>query len=161
MKKKDKKDFSIKIISENRKAKYNYFIQGEIECGVVLTGSEIKSIRQTNCNIKDSYADIENSELWLLNSNIMQYEKAKHFSHEEKRKRKLLVKKKELSKLWQKIGREGMTLVPLKIYFNTKGFVKISLGIAKGKKLIDKRESEKKRDWNKQKLRLLNKRKVS
>ena len=90
----------------------------------------------------------------------MRYEKTHHFVHEEKRKRKLLVNKRELSKLWQNIGREGMTLVPLKMYFNEKGFVKILLGIAKGKKLIDKRETEKKRDWNKQKLRLLNSRKM-
>ncbi len=158
MKKKNIKNSLSKVISENRKAKYNYFIQDEIECGIVLTGSEIKSIRQKSCNIKESYADIDKSELWLLNSSIMQYDKAKHFSHDQKRKRKLLVKKKELSKLWQKTGREGMTLIPLKIYFNKKGFVKILLGIAKGKKLTDKRETEKKRDWNKQKLRLLNKR---
>ena len=158
MKKKNIINSLSKVISENRKAKYNYFIQDEIECGIVLTGSEIKSIRQKSCNIKESYADIDKSELWLLNSSIMQYDKAKHFSHDQKRKRKLLVKKKELSKLWQKTGREGMTLIPLKIYFNKKGFVKILLGIAKGKKLTDKRETEKKRDWNKQKLRLLNKR---
>lgn len=158
MKKKNIKNSLSRVISENRKAKYNYFIQDEIECGIVLTGSEIKSIRQKSCNIKESYADIDKSELWLLNSSIMQYDKAKHFSHDQKRKRKLLVKKKELSKLWQKTGREGMTLIPLKIYFNKKGFVKILLGIAKGKKLTDKRETEKKRDWNKQKLRLLNKR---
>tara|TARA_B100001057_G_C22844865_1_gene948556 strand:- start:1251 stop:1730 length:480 start_codon:yes stop_codon:yes gene_type:complete len=151
----------IKLISENKKAKYNYFIEKDIECGIVLTGSEIKSLRRANCNIKDSYANIENSELWLINCNIMKYEKTHHFVHEEKRKRKLLVKKKELSKLWQNVGREGMTLVPLKMYFNEKGFVKILLGIAKGKKLIDKRETEKKRDWNKQKLRLLNSRKIN
>ncbi len=156
-----KNNISHKLISENRKAKYNYFIERDIECGIVLTGSEIKSLRNSNCNIKDSYASIENSELWLINCNIVRYEKTHHFVHEEKRKRKLLVNKRELSKLWQNIGREGMTLVPLKMYFNEKGFVKILLGIAKGKKLIDKRETEKKRDWNKQKLRLLNSRKIS
>jgi len=157
----NQKGNSIRLISENKKARYNYFIEKDIECGIILTGSEIKSLRKANCNIKDSYASIEKSELWLINCNIVKYEKTHHFFHDEKRKRKLLVKKKELSKLWQNIGREGMTLVPLKMYFNEKGFVKVLLGIAKGKKLVDKRETEKKRDWNKQKLRLLNTRKIN
>lgn len=144
-----------KAVAENRKARYNYFIETEIECGIVLVGSEVKVLRLGHVNITESYASVEENELWLINSYFPLYEKAKSFGHEERRKRKLLVKKRELSKLWQRTGRDGMTLIPLKVYFNDTGIAKVAIGIAKGKKLVDKRETEKKRDWNKQKSRLL------
>ncbi len=150
-----KADPNNKTVAENRKARYNYAIEDTIECGMVLQGSEVKSMREGGVNIAESYANIENGELWLINSHVPKYEQAKTFNHEERRHRKLLVSKKELSKLWQAVGRQGMTLVPLKIYFNDKGRAKLLLGIAKGKKKQDKRETEKKRDWQRQKSRLL------
>ncbi len=150
-----KADPNNKTVAENRKARYNYAIEDTLECGMVLEGSEVKSMREGGVNIAESYANIENGELWLINSHVPKYEQAKTFNHEERRPRKLLVSKKELSRLWQAIGRQGMTLVPLKIYFNDKGRAKLLLGIAKGKKKQDKRETEKKRDWQRQKSRLL------
>ena len=140
---------------ENRKAKFNFFIQETLECGILLEGSEVKSLRSGKSSIAESYATVENGELWLINSFIPNYSHSKTFLHEEKKPRKLLVKKRELSKLWQAVGRDGMTLVPLRIYFNGKGRAKTLIGIAKGKKAPDKREVERARDWKKQKLRLL------
>lgn len=150
-----KKDPNNKVVAENRRARYDYAIEDTIECGLMLVGSEVKSLREGAANIAESYANIEDGELWLINSNIALYAQAKTFGHEERRKRKLLVSKKELEKLWQQIGRQGMTLVPLKMYFNDKGRAKLLLGLAKGKRQTDKRETEKKRDWQKQKARLL------
>ena len=144
-----------KVIAENRKARFNYFIETELECGIVLIGSEVKVLRVGGVNISESYASIEGNELWLINSHFPPYTGARNFGHEERRKRKLLVKKRELSKLWQNTMRDGMTLIPLKLYFNECGIAKLLIGIAKGKKLIDKRETQKRRDWNKQKARLL------
>lgn len=112
-------------------------------------------MREGGVNIAESYANIEDGELWLINSHIPKYDKAKTFQHEERRRRKLLVSKKELSKLWAEVGRQGMTLVPLKIYFNDKGRAKLLLGIAKGKQKQDKRASDKKQDWKRQQGRLL------
>ncbi|WP_425073877.1 SsrA-binding protein SmpB [Sagittula sp. S175] len=154
MAKKPKTDPNYKIISENRRARYDYAIEDDIECGIILTGSEVKSLREKSGNIAESYAAVEEGELWLVNSYIAPYERAM-FKHEEKRRRKLLVSKKELSRLWNVTQRQGMTLVPLVMYFNHKGIAKIKLGIAKGKKNHDKRETEAKRDWSRQKQRLL------
>ncbi len=153
-KKQTPEEKNYKVIAENRRARYDYAIEDDIECGVVLTGSEVKSLRTGQSNIAESYASVDNGELWLTNSYIAPYEQAM-FPHEERRKRKLLVSRRELSKLWQATGREGMTLVPLVMYFNHKGKVKIKLGIAKGKKTVDKRQTEAKRDWGRQKQRLL------
>ena len=144
-----------KVIAENRRARYDYAIEEDIECGIVLQGSEVKSLRVGQSNIAESYASVEDGELWLTNSYIAPYDPAKTWGHEERRKRKLLVSKRELSKLWQATQRQGMTLVPLVLYFNHTGKVKIKLGIAKGKKNVDKRATEAKRDWNRQKQRLL------
>ena len=144
-----------KIIAENRRARYDYAIESDIECGVILMGSEVKSMRISGANIAESYAAVEDNELWLVNSYVAPYDPAKTWGHEEKRRRKLLVSKRELSKLWQATGRQGMTLVPLVMYFNHRGKVKIKLGIAKGKKNVDKRQTEAKRDWGRQKARLL------
>lgn len=144
-----------KVAAENRKARHNYFIEDEMEVGIVLEGSEVKSLREGKGQIAESYASVEDGELWLINSYIPAYDKAKTFGHEEKRRRKLLAKFREIARLWQAVGREGVTLVPLKIYFNEKGVAKLSLGLAKGKKMQDKRETEKKRDWQRDKARLM------
>jgi SsrA-binding protein len=150
-----KSDPNSKLIAENRRARFDYFIESDIEAGIVLTGSEVKSLRTGQSNIAESYASVEGGELWLINSYIAAYKQAGVFGHEERRRRKLLVSKRELARLWQAIGREGMTLVPLVMYFNDRGRVKVKIGIAKGKKVADKRETEAKRDWNRQKQRLL------
>jgi SsrA-binding protein len=151
----EKPDTNYKVIAENRRARFDYFIESDLEVGIVLTGSEVKSLRTGQSNIAESYASVEGAELWLINSYIAAYKQAGVFGHEERRRRKLLVSAKELSRLWQAVGREGMTLVPLVLYFNHKGRVKLKIGVAKGKKLSDKRETEAKRDWGRQKQRLL------
>lgn len=130
---------------ENRKAKFDYFIEDTYEAGIVLKGTEIKSIREGKCNLKDSYAIIRNNEVFLLNAHIFSYDKGNLFNHEETRTRKLLLNKKEILKLRTKLDVEGYTVIPLKIYFK-KGLAKVLIGIAKGKKDYDKRESIKKRD---------------
>jgi len=152
---KAKSDPNYKVIAENRRARFDYAIESDLECGVVLLGSEVKSLRNGGSNIAESYAQIENGELWLVNSYVAPYEQAKTWGHQERRKRKLLASKKELSRLWNDTQRKGMTLVPLVIYFNHTGRVKIKIGIAKGKKIHDKRADEAKRDWGRQKQRLL------
>ncbi len=143
-----------KVIAENRRARYDYAIEDDLECGIMLTGSEVKSLRQNTTNIAESYAAVEQGELWLVNGYIAPYEQAM-FPHEERRRRKLLVGKRELSRLWNETQRKGMTLVPLVMYFNHKGIAKMKIGIAKGKKTQDKRATEAKRDWQRQKARLL------
>ncbi len=150
-----KEKISSKLLAENRKARYNYEISETIECGMVLLGSEVKSLRNSGGLIAESYAGIEESELWLINCYIPLHSNSKTFGHEERRKRKLLINRKELKKLWVNLSRERMTLVPLKLYLNEKGKVKLLIGVAKGKKVVDKRQTEKKRDWQREKLRLL------
>jgi len=150
-----KSDPNYKVIAENRRARYDYAIDDDIECGIILKGSEVKSLRQGGANIAESYAAVEDGELWLVNSYIAPYAQAKTFGHEERRRRKLMVSRKELSNLWNETQRKGMTLVPLVMYFNHRGMAKIKLGIAKGKKNHDKRETAAKRDWSRQKSRLL------
>ena len=152
---KQKTDPNYKVIAENRRARFDYAIEDDIECGIVLEGSEVKSLRVGGSNIAESYASVEDGELWLINSYIAPYEQAKVFKHEERRRRKLLVSRKELSNLWNATQRKGMTLVPLVLYFNHRGLAKLKIGIAKGKKQADKRATEAKRDWNRQKQRLL------
>lgn len=144
-----------KILAVNRRARHDYFIEDELECGILLSGSEVKSLRTAQCNIAESYASVELQELWLINSYIAPYGKAGHFRHEERRKRKLLVSKRELTKLWSNTKREGKTLVPLVLYFNHKGLAKVKIGVAKGKKLVDKRQTQQKRDWKRSQQRLL------
>ena len=150
-----KSDPNYKIIAENRRARYDYAIEDDLECGVLLQGSEVKSLRVNSANVAESYAAVEDAELWLVNSYIAPYEQAKTWGHEERRRRKLLVKRKELARLWSDTQRKGMTLVPLVMYFNHRGKVKIKIGIAKGKKNYDKRADSAKRDWGRQKQRLL------
>jgi SsrA-binding protein len=153
-----KSDPNYKVVAENRRARYNYAIEDDIECGIMLEGSEVKSLRAGGANIAESYANVEDGELWLINGYIAPYAQAKTFGHDERRKRKLLVSKRELSRLWSACAREGMTLVPLVLYFNHKGRAKIKIGVAKGKKIVDKRDVAKKRDWERQKSRLLRER---
>ena len=144
-----------KVIAENRRARFDYAIESDLEVGIILEGSEVKSLRQGQSNIAESYAEVKEGELWLVNSYIAPYAQAKTFGHEEKRRRKLLASRRELARMWNATQREGMTLVPIVMYFNHKGRVKLKLGVAKGKKLADKRETSAERDWNRQKARLL------
>ncbi len=150
-----KADPNYKVIAENRRARFDYAIERDLECGIILEGSEVKSMRIGGTNIAESYATVDNGELWLVNAYIAPYEQAKMFKHEERRRRKLLVSRKELADLWNATQRKGMTLVPLVLYFNHVGRAKIKIGIAKGKKNHDKREAQAKRDWSRQKQRLL------
>jgi len=150
-----KSDPNYKVIAENRRARFDYAIEEDIECGIILEGSEVKSLREGGANIAESYAAVEDGELWLVNSYVAPYKQAKTFQHEERRRRKLLVSRKELADLWNATQRKGMTLVPLVMYFNHRGMAKIKIGIAKGKKNHDKREAQAKRDWSRQKQRLL------
>ncbi|MCU0901025.1 MAG: SsrA-binding protein SmpB [Cypionkella sp.] len=149
-------DPNSKLIAENRRARFDYHIESDLEAGIILQGSEVKSLRKGGSNIGDSYASVEGGELWLINGYIAPYTQANHWdSHDERRRRKLLVSKRELSRLWNATAREGMTIVPIKMYFNDRGIVKIKLGVAKGKKLADKRETSAKRDWDRQKARIM------
>jgi len=150
-----KKDDGTKIIADNRKARYAYAIESTLEAGLMLTGSEVKSLRTGKATIGESYAFAKDGELYLVNAYIPEFTQANRFNHEPKRMRKLLVHKKEASRLSMAIQREGMTLIPLKLYFNPKGIAKIELGVAKGKKIHDKRETEKARDWQRDKARLM------
>jgi SsrA-binding protein len=151
----EKSDPNSKLIAENRRARFDYSIESDLEAGIMLLGSEVKSLRLGGSNIAESYASVEGGELWLINGYIAPYLPAKTWGHDERRRRKLLVSRKELSRLWNAVGREGMTIVPMKMYFNDKGVVKLKLGVAKGKKLADKRETSAKRDWNRDKARLM------
>ena len=152
---KPKDNPNYKVVAENRRARFDYAIEEDLECGIILEGSEVKSLREGGANIAESYASVDDGELWVVNSYIAPYEQAKTFGHDERRKRKLLVSKKELSRLWNETQRKGLTLVPLVLYFNHRGIAKLKIGIAKGKKTHDKRETAAKRDWNRQKQRLL------
>ncbi len=143
------------LVAENRQARRNYAVEDTMEAGIVLVGSEVKSLREGKANIAESYASLENGELWLINCDIPIYTQANRFNHEPKRHRKLLVKARERSTLAQAIERKGRTIVPLKLYFNERGIAKLLIGIATGRKAPDKRDVEKKRDWDRQKARIL------
>jgi len=145
----------IKVVADNRKARFNYEIGESFEAGIALTGTEVKSLRQGKATIAESYADTRDGELWLVNSNIPEYLQASRFNHAPKRPRKLLLHRRQINKLLGAVEREGMTLVPLKMYFNEKGRAKVQLALARGKKLHDKRETERKRSWERERGRLL------
>src|ERR1700731_63514 len=151
----EKSERKLRVVADNRKARFNYFIDDTMEAGLALTGTEVKSLRSGKATIAESYADARGGEIWLINSNIPEYLQANRFNHSPKRPRKLLLHRRQINKLIGAVEREGMTLVPLKLYFNEKGRAKIELALARGKKLYDKRQSEKKRDWNRQKARLM------
>jgi SsrA-binding protein len=142
-------------VAENRRARYDYEILDTLEAGIMLTGTEVKSLRTGKAQITESYATPERGELWLINAHIPEYLQANRFNHEEKRPRKLLVSKKELARLSEGVERAGNTIVPLKLYFNERGKAKLLIGLGKGKKSFDKRETEKNRVWNREKSRLM------
>jgi SsrA-binding protein len=146
---------AIKVVADNRKARFNYEIGEVFEAGIALTGSEVKSLRNGKATIGESYADARGDEIWLIHSNIPEYLQAARFNHAPKRARKLLLHRRQINKLAGAVEREGMTLVPLKLYFNEKGRAKIEIALARGKKLHDKRETEKKRSWQRERGRLL------
>ena len=150
-----KPERKLRVVADNRKARFHYFIDETMEAGVALTGTEVKSLRLGKATIGEAYADARGGEIWLINSNIPEYLQANRFNHEPKRPRKLLLHRKQINKLMGAVERQGMTLVPLKMYFNERGRVKLQLALAKGKQLHDKRDTEKKRDWSREKGRIL------
>ena len=150
-----KKEDGFKIIADNRKARFNYEIGEVVEAGIALTGTEVKSLRQGKANIAESYADAKGGEIWLVNSNIPEYLQASRFNHAPKRPRKLLLHRRQIDKLAVAVDREGMTIVPLKLFFNDKGRAKIEIALGRGKKLHDKRQTEKKRSWERERGRLM------
>ncbi len=145
----------IKVVADNRRARFNYEIGETFEAGIALTGSEVKSLRQGRATIAESYADARGGEIWLINANIPEYLQAGRFNHPPKRSRKLLLHARQINRLAGAVDREGMTIVPLKLYFNERGRAKLEIALAKGKKLHDKRETLKKRSWEREKGRLL------
>ena len=144
-----------KIVAENRRARFDYFIDEVFEAGIVLTGTEVKSLRFGEGSIAESYAEVKDDEVWLVNSNVPEFSHGNRFNHEPKRPRKLLLKERQIAKMHGAVAREGMTLVPLSIYFNGKGRAKVELALAKGKKAHDKRDTIKERDWKREQSRLM------
>lgn len=144
-----------KVVAENRKARRNYEIEETFEAGIALVGTEVKSLRSGKANIAESYASDEDGELYLYNAHIPEYAQASRFNHDPRRPRKLLLHRREIHKLIVGIQREGMTVVPLRLYFNDRGIAKLQIALARGKKLHDKRQSERRRDWERQKARLM------
>ena len=149
------KNTLFKVVADNRKARFNYEIGETFEAGIALIGSEVKSLRAGKATIAESYADARVGEIWLVNANIPEYLQAGRFNHAPKRPRKLLLHKRQIAKMSGAVERDGMTIVPLKLYFNDKGRAKVELAIARGKKLHDKRETERKRSWDRERGRLL------
>ena len=155
---KAKKNIGIKIVCNNRKARFNYFFQELIEAGIVLKGSEVKSLREGKANITDSYASDSRGEIYLINSYIPSYKESSYNNHNPRDMRKLLLNKREINKLIGKINRDGLTIIPTKVYFK-KGKAKVEIAIAKGKKLFDKRHVKKKRDWEREQAKILSRNK--
>ena len=149
------KDPTHRLVAQNRKARHDYFIDDTLEAGVVLAGTEVKSLREGRGSLMDAWAGERQGELWLFNAYIPEYRAGNRFNHETKRPRKLLVHRRERGRLLGAVQRQGVTLVPLSIYFNDRGIAKVQLGLARGKRQYDKREADKTRDWNRQKARLL------
>ena len=143
------------VIADNRRARFDFEIMDKLEVGVMLTGTEVKSLRDSKATIAESYVQVKNGELWWINAHIPEYNQGNRFNHEPRRIRKLLAHAREIARLGQAVDREGLTIVPLKIYFNERGRVKLEIATAKGKKVHDKRQTEKKRDWQRDKARLM------
>ncbi|WP_420558901.1 SsrA-binding protein SmpB [Tepidicaulis sp.] len=152
---KKRKDESGKIVADNRKARHNYFIKDTYEAGIMLTGTEVKSLRTGAASLGESYAQIKNGEVYLINAHIPEYLQANRFNHAPRRPRKLLLHAREIAKLSDAVNKQGMTVVPLRLYFNDRGIAKVELGVAQGKKMADKRQTEKDRSWQRDKARLL------
>jgi SsrA-binding protein len=150
-----RKQVGIKVVADNRRGRYEYEILQTFEAGIELKGSEVKSLRDGRTNLAEAYATLKAGEIFLLNSNIPEYREANRFNHEPKRPRKLLLHAKEIQRLASGVSREGLTIIPLKIFFNPRGRAKVDIALAKGKKLHDKRETIKTRDWDREKSRLL------
>jgi SsrA-binding protein len=144
-----------KVVAENRRARFDYFVEERLEAGIALTGTEVKSLRFGEGSIAESYAAVEGEEVWLINSHIPEYSHGNRLNHAPRRPRKLLLKGREIAKLHGAVTRQGLTLVPLSIYFNARGRAKVELAIARGKKMHDKRDTQKERDWKREQQRLL------
>ncbi len=144
-----------KVVAENRRARYDYAIETVYEAGIALTGTEVKSLRFGSGTIAESYAEVKDNQVWLINSNVPEFSHGNRYNHEPKRARKLLLHEREINKMHGAVAREGMTLVPLSIYFNAQGRAKVELAIAKGKKAHDKRETIKERDWKREQGRIM------
>jgi SsrA-binding protein len=145
----------MKTVAENRRARFDYFIEDTYEAGIALTGTEVKSLRFGEGSIGESYAEVKDGQVWLINANIPEFSHGNRFNHEPKRPRKLLLHEREINKMHGAVNREGMTLVPLSVYFNSRGRAKVELALAKGKKAHDKRETIKERDWKREAGRIL------
>jgi len=145
----------VKTVAENRRARYEYFLDEVFEAGIALQGTEVKSLRSGEGSIAESYAEVKGEDVWLVNANIPEFSHGNRNNHEPKRPRKLLLRAREIARLHGAVTREGMTLIPLSIYFNERGRAKVELALAKGKKLHDKRESEKEKDWKREQGRLM------
>lgn len=154
----DKKDGAHKLIADNKRARFDYFIEDTLEAGIMLTGTEVKALREGRATIKEAYATPEKGAIWLINANIPEYSAGNRENHEPKRPRKLLLNAREIAKLTQAVERKGYTIAPLKLYFNDRGIAKLEVGLALGKKAPDKRDTEKQRVWQRQKGRLLRER---
>jgi SsrA-binding protein len=150
-----RKEAGIKVVADNRRARFDYEIMQTFEAGVELKGSEVKSLREGRTNLAESYAAMKAGELYLINSNIPEYREANRFNHDPKRPRKLLLHKKEIAKLANGVLREGLTIVPLKMFFNPRGRCKVDIALARGKKLHDKRDAIKERSWDRERARIL------
>ena len=150
-----RKEEGIKVVSDNRRARYDYEILQAFEAGIELKGSEVKSLRTGHTNLAEAYAAMKGGELWLINSNIPEYREANRFNHEPKRPRKLLLHKSEINKLSSGVLKEHLTIIPLKMFFNLRGRVKVDIALARGKKLHDKRETIKERSWDRERARLM------
>jgi SsrA-binding protein len=148
----------VKTVAENRRARYEYFLEDFFEAGIALTGTEVKSLRFGEGSSAESYAEVKDDQVWLVNANIPEFSHGNRHNHEPKRPRKLLLHEREINKMRVAVGREGMTLIPLSIYFNGRGRAKVELALAKGKKLHDKRDTEKARDWKREQGRLMRER---
>jgi SsrA-binding protein len=144
-----------KVVAENRRARYDYFVEDRYEAGIQLAGTEVKALRQGEGSIAESYATVDGDEVWLINSHIPEYSHGNRLNHEPRRPRKLLLKSREIAKLQGAVARQGLTLVPLSMYFNGKGRAKVEIALARGKKVHDKRDTIKERDWKREQGRLL------
>ncbi len=145
----------VKTVAENRRARHEYFLEEFFEAGIALTGTEVKSLRFGEGSIAESYAEVRDNQVWLVNANVPEFSHGNRFNHEPKRPRKLLLHERQINKLRAGIQREGMTLIPLSIYFNGRGRAKVELALAKGKKMHDKRETARERDWKRDQARIL------
>jgi len=150
-----KKDAGVKVVADNRRARHDYYIEDTLEAGIMLTGTEVKALREGRATIAEAYASPEEGGIWLVNATIPEYSRGNRQNHEPKRRRKLLLHAREIERLSQAVERKGYTIAPLKLYFNERGVAKLEIGLAIGKKAPDKRETEKARDWSRQKQRLL------